>query len=173
MARLLEEKLGIPFYSLDSPQQALMRIKEETGIYVPDAQIYAFPKQQIPVVGTTSAGHALEIIDLYQPGVAEEWVEAYGNPGPSTFALRLDGFSMEKEFNSNDIVQIEPDLEWKVGDYVFAKRLSDHHGTFKQLKKEDDDYYLFALNEAFSPRYIKMDEDWQVVGKATWKLVKL
>lgn len=174
MARLLEEKLDLPYYSLDDAGTALAEMQKTQFPQGHDgAQVIALPATKIPVVGTTTAGAAIEIIDLYQPGVAAEWVDAYGKPAMGTFALRLEGFSMEDKFHSGDIVQIEPSLEWASGDFVFAKRLSDQHGTFKQIKIEDDRCYLFALNPSFTPRYIEVTEDWSIVGKATWKLQKL
>ena len=41
------------------------------------------------------------------------------------------------------------------------------------IKREGEDLYLSALNEYFEPRYIKLSEDWIIVGKARWKLTDL
>jgi SOS-response transcriptional repressor LexA len=93
--------------------------------------------------------------------------------GPEAFALRIEGISMEPKFFDGDKVIIDPDLDWSIGDYVYARRESDNSGTFKQLKREGSAYYLSAVNESFNPRYILMDSEWVVVGKAKWKLEDL
>ncbi|WP_110641050.1 XRE family transcriptional regulator [Salinicola sp. CPA57] len=134
-----------------------------------NASVLGYTARRLPVIGQASAGRLLEIFEEQD---IEEWVTAPGPTGPRAFALRIEGISMEPKFVDSDKVIIDPDLEWKVGDYVFARK-DDNTGTFKQLRKEGEDYYLCALNENFSPRYLRMDHDWIVVGKAKWKLEDL
>ncbi|MBU1330893.1 MAG: LexA family transcriptional regulator [Gammaproteobacteria bacterium] len=175
-AREIEELLGLSPYELDNPGSLLAKpgaVGEEPGAYFTDATFQAYTRGKIPVVGVTAAGAAMEVIDLYQPGVADEWIDAPKNYTPGSFILRLTGFSMQPRFWSEDRVLIEPALEWNPGDYVFAKRPASGDGTFKKLVEEDGRLFLYALNPEFSPRYIELTPDWQIVGKATFRLDKL
>ncbi|MCH4563370.1 XRE family transcriptional regulator [Halomonas sp. EGI 63088] len=135
-----------------------------------DATPMAGTRARLPVIGQASAGHLEEIIERQE---IEEWVSAPGPTGPKAFALRIEGISMEPRFLDGEKVIIDPDLDWCLGDYVFARRVSDNTGTFKQIRREGDDLYLCAVNEHFSPRYTRIDHDWVVVGKARWKLTDL
>lgn len=174
IAREIEEGLGLAPYDLDSPARILgAGVSDERGQYFSDATFQAYTKGKIPVVGVTAAGAAMELIDLYQPGTAEEWIDAPKTYTPGSFILRLSGFSMQPRFWSNDRVMIEPSLLWSVGDYVFAKRPSHGDGTFKKLVEEDGRLFLFALNPEYTPRYIEVTPDWHVVGKASFRLDKL
>ena len=172
MARQIEEVLGLSPYDLDIPATALT-LAEKAGTHKADAWPIGVPKGKLPVVGVTAAGAAMEIIDLYQPGTAEEWLDAPGNPTPNAFILKLDGFSMQPKFWSGDKVLIEPALEWKAGDFVFAKKADHTAGTFKKLIEEEGRLFLFALNEDFKPRIQEIDDTWMIVGKATWRFDQL
>lgn len=80
---------------------------------------------------------------------------------------------MQPKFWSDDLVVIEPALQWSVGDFVFAKVPSTGVGTFKKLIEEEGRLFLFALNENFTPRYLEVTDEWVIVGKATWRIDKL
>ncbi|QFU01251.1 putative HTH-type transcriptional regulator [Halomonas sp. THAF5a] len=80
---------------------------------------------------------------------------------------------MEPRFQEGDKIVIDPDLEWHNGDFVYAMRLSDNSGTFKQLRTEGDDLYLCAINPSFEPRYTRMDGEWTIIGKARWRVEDL
>ena len=173
MARLIEYKLGLAAYELDVPATALLATGENQGAYLIDARPISIPKGKLPVVGVTAAGAVMEIIDLYQPGFAEEWIDAPGNPSPNAFIIRLEGFSMQPKFWDGDKVLIEPALEWNPGDFVFAKKADHSGGTFKKLVAEGDRLFLYALNEQFTPRYMEINSDWIIVGKGTWRFDQL
>lgn len=172
-AREIEEALNLPPFDLDSPLAALGQIREVPGQYSTNATFLAYTKGRVPVVGVTAAGAAMEVIDLYQPGVAEEWIDIPGPHTPGAFILKLAGFSMQPKFWSEDRVLIEPALGWKVNDFVFAKRPAHGDGTFKQLVEEDGRLFLYALNSDFDPRYQELTADWVIVGKATWRMDRL
>lgn len=173
-AREIEEKLGLAPYYLDNPAILLGdQVQEPEGAYHSNATFLEYTKGRVPVVGVTAAGAAMEVVDLYQPGVAEEWIDIPGPHKPGAFILKLNGFSMQTKFWPDDRVLIEPALEWKPGDYVFAKRPMQGDGTFKQLVEEDGRLFLFALNPEFTPRYTELTPDWVIVGKATMRIDKL
>lgn len=76
-------------------------------------------------------------------------------------------------FESGDRVVIDPSIEAKPGDLVAAKLINSNRVTFKRLQMEDGEWYLEALNPAWEPRYIRVNEEWQICGKAVWRVQKL
>lgn len=157
-----------------SKDMPTLYLSEDTGTYSAERTSNATPinftRARLPVIGLASAGKLEELIEKQE---IDEWVDAPGATGPQAFALRIEGISMEPLFWDGEKVIIDPDLDWCIGDYVFARQLSTNTGTFKQIKREGEDLYLSALNEYFEPRYIKLSEDWLIVGKARWKLTDL
>lgn len=65
-----------------------------------------------------------------------------------TFALRVQGDSMEPRFTEGMLLIVEPELDPQHGDFVIVKNGSDET-VFKQLVKDGADWYLKPLN----PRY--------------------
>lgn len=104
---------------------------------------------------------------------ADEWVYAPRRVGPAAFAVRIEGISMLDRFQDGDKVIIDPDQEWKNGDYVLAGRNSDNTCTFKQLRMESGECYLYALNPDWKPRIMPMDSEWHIIGKAVSKVEDL
>lgn len=158
LARHIEKCLQLPKDYLDQP----------AGL--DNASIVAPMANRLPVIGQASAGKLMENIETYD---ADEYVIAPGPTGPEAFALRIEGISMEPKFQEGDKIVIDPDLEWKSGDFVFAIRIVDNTGTFKQLRSEGDECFLCAINPSFEPRYTRMDGEWKVVGKARWRVEDL
>lgn len=108
----------------------------------------AVRKGRVPVISWVQAGDWSHAADLLQPGEGLDWVDTSVSVQAHTFALRVDGDSMEPEFSPGTIVVVEPDMEAYPGDYVIAKN-GDDEATFKQLVRDGADLYLKPLN----PRY--------------------
>jgi len=105
-------------------------------------------QNRVPLVSWVQAGDWRHAADLLQPGEGYEWIETSLTIRDHTFALRVQGDSMEPEFTHGMIVLVEPDMDPHPGDYVIARNGSDE-ATFKQLIKDGTDYYLKPVN----PRY--------------------
>lgn len=101
----------------------------------------------VPLISWVQAGKWREAIDLYAPGDAENWIETTVPIKEHTFALRVEGDSMEPEFPAGVLIVVEPDLDPQPGDYVIAKNGDD--ATFKQLVKDGSDWLLKPLNERY------------------------
>lgn len=129
--------------------------------------------RKLPVIGSVAAGAFCEAYDEFEPGTADEWLDAPGPVGPHAFVLKLDGISMEPKFMDGDKVVIDPDLEATPGCFVVAKRASDQAVTFKQLRREGDENYLYALNPDWPERIIRLTEDWHICGRARWKITDI
>lgn len=67
--------------------------------------------------------------------------------GAESFALRVLGISMEPEFCEGDILIIEPQGLVRDGSYVLAHL--DGEWLFRQLRRHDAGWALYALNPAF------------------------
>jgi len=159
LARHIENRLGLPQGHLDQP------LVDENAAVLDTAT-----SRRLPVLGQASAGKVMENIE---EASVTEYVIAPGPTGPRAFALRIEGISMEPRFCEGDKIVIDPDLEWKNGDFVYAMRLYDNTGTFKQLRCEGDEMFLCATNPSFEPRYTRMDDDWAIIGKARWRVEDL
>jgi len=115
---------------------------------------------RVPVIAWVKAGEFSEIVDNYHPGDAEEWVEATIAVRRHTFALRVEGDSMEPDFPPGMLLIVEPEMQPLPGDFVIARNGGE--ATFKQLTRDGGDWFLKPLN----PRYpIKpLPEDAVIVG---------
>lgn len=101
----------------------------------------------VPLISWVSAGAWREAIDNLEPGMAEEWIETTAPVRQHTFALKVQGDSMEPDFPSGTYIVVEPDLDPQPGDFVIAK--NGDEATFKQLTKDGADWYLKPLNQRY------------------------
>ena len=120
---------------------------------------------RVPVISWVQAGHAAEAIDLLQPGEGYDWIETDIPIHRHTFALRVNGDSMDPEFPAGTIVIVEPEMEPNTGDYVIAKN-GDGEATLKMLMKDGPDWYLVPLNNRYP---IKPLSGYQIVGTVRGK----
>lgn len=103
----------------------------------------------VPLLSSVQAGAFKEVLDSDYPG--GDGVVMIPTTMPVnryTFALRVQGDSMEPKFTEGMLLIVEPELDPQPGDYVIAKNGSEET-TFKQLVKDGVDWFLKPLN----PRY--------------------
>ena len=105
-------------------------------------------RRRVPLVSSVAAGLFSEAIDYLPAGWSEQWVECTVTVRDHTFALKVEGDSMEPKFEEGRILIVEPDIEARPGDYVIAKN-GDNEATFKQLIRDGGEFMLKPLN----PRY--------------------
>ncbi|WP_053152239.1 LexA family protein [Pseudomonas protegens] len=129
--------------------------------------------RKIPIISATAASSWYTADNDFKLKDTDDWINAPGPVGPRTFALRVEGISMEPKFMEGDKVVIDPSLEISPGDYVAAQHIRDNFIAIKQLKQEGQDQYLFALNPDWPERIIKVTQDWNICGRACWKISKL
>jgi SOS-response transcriptional repressor LexA len=112
-------------------------------------------RSKVPLISWVAAGSWGEVTDMFQPGEAEEWIEAYeSSPSSSAFALRVDGDSMknqhgEPSFPDGTIILVDPNRSAQAGDFVVAKDVSTQKATFKKLMHDAGRWYLKPLNSAY------------------------
>ncbi|WP_457976991.1 LexA family protein [Pseudomonas aeruginosa] len=164
IAREIELALSLPKGMLD-----LSFGPSEQG----NAVVLSSTGRKLPVIGSVAAGKWCEAVDTFLPGDAEEWIEAPGPVGPNAFILKIEGLSMLPKFSDGEKVVIDPSLEALPGHYVVAKKTKSQEVTFKQLRREGTEYFLYALNPDWPDRIIKLTEEWQICGRARWKITDL
>lgn len=104
-----------------------------------------------------------EAIDLYAPGVAEEWLESPWAHSAEAFCLTVRGISMYPDYRDGEIIMVEPGLRAEHGDDVIA-RTPDGEVTFKRLQISEDGQYLLAVNPDFPDRIIRVPEGTVICG---------
>lgn len=117
-------------------------------------------KGKVPLISWVQAGRASEVIDLLQPGDADEWIDSTVQIRRHTYALRVEGDSMSPEFPPGMILIVEPDMDPEIGDFVIARN-GDDEATFKKYVKDGGTYYLKPLNPAYP---IINAQDYRIVG---------
>lgn len=125
---------------------------------------------RVPLISWVQAGDFCESADIFEPSSAEEWVPCPMAHTDTSYALRVQGSSMEPRFREGDVIIVDPDVSPDPGKFVVAKRAGDHAATFKQLMMEGGEFYLKALNPAWPEPIIKLSEEWHVCGVAICKV---
>lgn len=165
-ARSIEEHLGLPKYWMDT-----VRTEEEMrAVWSGEAAVAGEqsdrrrnsrrsddlalpniedgpPLTRVPLISWVQAGDFCEAVDPFEPGDADEWVDVVKRVGPSTYALRVKGESMEPRFAAGSILIVDPSLDPLSGSFVIAKEGGEC--TFKQFVRDGFDWYLKPLNDRF------------------------
>lgn len=103
----------------------------------------------VPLLSSVQAGAFKEILDSdYSGGDGVTMIPTTVPVNRYTFALRVQGDSMEPRFTEGMLLIVEPELDAQHGDYVIVKNGSEET-VFKQLVKDGADWFLKPLN----PRY--------------------
>ena len=105
----------------------------------------------------------MSIVDNFAPGHADEFIWC-DKPRRHTFALIVNGDSMEPEFMEGDRIVVEPEEEPRHGRYVIAK--NGDTATLKQLIQDGNEFFLKPLNNRYP---IKPLGDATIVGVVTHK----
>jgi len=116
---------------------------------------------RVPLISFVAAGSWSDAVDNYAPGDAEAWVETTVPVKRHTYALRVEGDSMEPRFPHGAILIVEPEAEAKSGSFVIMRQ-NGTDATFKQLVHDGGKWYLKPVN----PRYpvMQLDEDATLCG---------
>lgn len=131
----------------------------------------AHKRSSVPLISWVQAGAWGEAQDMFQPGEADEWVDAYeSDPQGRSFALRVHGDSMtsphpgELSFPAGTVLIVDPDREAGAGDFVIAKDVDTNQATFKKLMHDGGRWFLKPLNPAYPTIQID-DPAIRVIGR--------
>jgi len=94
---------------------------------------------RVPVIDRVQAGDWTEVEDPFVLGAADEFLQTDLEASSRTFALVIEGRSMEPDFLPGDKVIIDPMVPPRPGDLVVAKRDNDQEATFKRYRLRSQD----------------------------------
>jgi SOS-response transcriptional repressor LexA len=122
----------------------------------------------VPLISWVRAGDWCDVVDIYEPGMAEEWMLCLRHHGPRAYALRVVGDSMtapysnQKSYPAGIIIFVDPDREITNGARVVAKIPGDNSATFKVYAEDAGKRFLRPIN----PQYptIEMTPDMKICG---------
>ena len=123
------------------------------------------PKNAVPLISWVQAGIFCDSPNTFEAGDADEWITCPAAHGKNTFALTVKGDSMASQdgYSDGDTIFVDPEKTAKSNDDVVVRVENSY--TFKRLKQGENGYYLWALNESWSPRMIPLPDNFQVCGK--------
>ncbi len=125
--------------------------QEENVVAGPDI------RGSVPLLSSVQAGAFKEVLDSgYSGGDGVVMIPTTVPVNRYTFALRVQGDSMEPRFTEGMLLIVEPELDPQPGDYVIVKNGSEET-TFKQLIKDGADWYLKPLNPRYPIRALGKD----------------
>jgi SOS-response transcriptional repressor LexA len=118
----------------------------------------------VPLISWVQAGSFAEAIDIHQPGFAEDWVKKPPTPcGPNTFALRVEGISMEPNYQEGDIIYVDPERAATNGKDIVIRLDDRNEATFKRLVIEGRRKCLKPLNRLWPEQIIEVSADARIV----------
>lgn len=101
---------------------------------------------KIPVLGRIPAGMPFEAIEEEYTTDYEEIPRAWLRGGNEFFALKLDGDSMEPEYQDKDVVIFRKAPDCESGQDCCI-RINGYDATFKRVKKQLNGIMVIPLNE--------------------------
>lgn len=117
--------------------------------------------RRVPLISLVAAGNWSESVDNFQTGDAEQWIATTVTVKRHTYALRVEGDSMEPKFPHGAIIIVEPEDEPRNGSYVIVRQ-NGSDATFKQLVIDGGNTYLKPLNDRYP--IMQMREDAVICG---------
>lgn len=113
-----------------------------------NAELIELPSDnvKIPVLGRIPAGMPLEAIEEEYTTDYEEIPRAWLRGGNEFFALKLDGDSMEPEYQDKDVVIFRKSPDCESGQDCCV-RINGYDATFKRVKKQLNGIMVIPLNE--------------------------
>ena len=142
-ARKIELKLGLKLFWLDSK----LGDNVEGDNFSPTVGL----RGSVPLISWVQAGNWESAIDTLAIGEGER-IETTYKANKHTYALRVQGDSMESKFPNGCIIIVEPEENPRPGQYVIVRQNGDD-ATFKQLIQDGSTLFLKPLN----PRYPIME----------------
>ena len=123
-------------------------------------------KAAVPLISWVQAGAWSEINEI-----REFDADRYLCPvkcSDLTFALKVQGVSMEPKFYDGDLIFVDPEAECIHGSYVVARLDDNNEATFKQLIIESGQKFLKAANPNWPEKLIPINGNCTLVGKVVF-----
>ena len=123
-------------------------------------------KAAVPLISWVQAGAWSEISEI-KAYDAERYLCPV-NCSDLTFALKVQGVSMEPKFFDGDLIFVDPEAECIHGSYVVARLDDNNEATFKQLIIESGQKFLKAANPNWPDQLIPINGNCTLVGKVVF-----
>lgn len=108
---------------------------------------------KVPLISWVQAGAFCNAVDLFEPGVADDWIPAVQALGPHAYALRVVGDSMTAphglSYPEGIIIFVDPDYPVTNGCRVIAKLPHADEATFKVYSEDAGQKFLKPLNPQY------------------------
>jgi SOS-response transcriptional repressor LexA len=167
--RRVAEALGIPVSRLLDPTAT-----DGPGSFSAEVATRAKGLRMVPIVSLVPAGGFGETVDPYPPGDGSGRLLCPVNCGPGTFALKVQGESMEPRYHDGDMIFVGPDISAVHGSDVIVRLENEQEATFKQLAIDGSRRYLKPLNTRYP--VIEITTEAKIVGvviAATWSKTRV
>lgn len=122
---------------------------------------------KVPLISWVRAGMWESIVENFEAGFAEDWIDVPAKISSRSFALTVKGDSMTNPFGlpsmpEGSIVIVDPSIDSYSGRIVVAKLNDSNEATLKKYVKDGSQVYLVPLN----PRYptLNASNDIAIVG---------
>ena len=168
-ARKVEERLNLARGWLDQPHEAASEINEPHAAYRHGAPGQTLVARLYPLISWVQAGRWTDTGGQFVAQDAEEWMPCSARCGPRTFALRVQGASMEDKFFAGDLIFVDPDREPTDKSFVVVRLDDSDQATFKQLIIEGDRRYLRAYNPRWPEPIIEINGDATLCGVVVFR----
>ena len=149
--------------ALGMPLTALARMAEDAGIQAGPVTASGL----LPLISTVHARTFAASVKSLKPEHIEQWIACPSeNYGPKTFAMRVNGESMEPFYQHGDVIFVDPDVAPAHGNEVVIYHDARNEVTFKRLVIEGARHYVRALNPNWPEKVVEISADagWQIVG---------
>ncbi len=144
----------------------------ELGTHAPgDMLESAASASLVPLISWVQAGSFAESSDIHGPSYTDHWLKKPPKPcGPGTFALRVEGISMEPDYQEGDIIYVDPGIAATNGKDIVIRLDDRNEVTFKRLVIEGRRSYLKPLNRDWPEQIIEVPDGARIVGVVigTW-----
>ncbi|AHX12915.1 Cro/Cl family transcriptional regulator [Dyella jiangningensis] len=134
----------------------------------------AVDMREIPLVSYVEAGVWSDSNDPYARGDGMEAIgvdpDLAAHLSRVAFALKIQGQSMEPEFQQGDVIIVDPNVAPRPGDFVVAKLDDAEKATFKKYRDRGLDrdgnrmIELAPLNPDFPTLFIDADRPGRIIG---------
>ena len=126
-------------------------------------------KKTIPLINFVQAGSWHDIGDIREAtSYYNSSLVCPVNCSDLSFALRVQGVSMEPKFFDGDLIFVDPESAAENGSFVVARLDDENQATFKQLIIEGGKKYLKPVNPNWPDQLIPINGNCTIVGKVVF-----
>lgn len=175
IARRIEKAMGLSYGWMDSLHDEMeskpIFHNPELDPFLPLlSETPITPRRRIPVISYVQAGNWCTLVDNFAPGDADDWIETSGKYSATTYALRVNGTSMQPTINDGAIIVVDPQAEWGHNKIVVVRQNGDDDVTVKRLIKDGGMWFLKPDNDRFP--IMTMRDDAHICGVVVEMIVK-